>query len=142
MSNLTIHTISCILFRIKLINTIKISGEELLPARKPLQKCPSYTCQVTGRCLPKKRRCNRIIDCLFGDDEIGCEAGKFNEIFKYIVGSPRSTNESFRGSNVPLTDKPKNASRFMCEKYGLFFLIFNLISASLLLQFRNILLQF
>lgn len=120
--NILVH--KCIVYKMNYylkqldIRTFHISGQELLPARKPLQKCPSYTCQVTGRCLPKKRRCNRIIDCLFGDDEIGCEADKFNEMFKYVVGSPRSANESFR-SNVSRIVKPKRASRFMCKKYGM-----------------------
>lgn len=35
-------------------------------------KCPGYTCKFSGKCLPKKRHCDKIADCLFGDDEIDC----------------------------------------------------------------------
>ncbi|XP_015840900.2 serine protease nudel isoform X2 [Tribolium castaneum] len=40
--------------------------------REPLQKCPGYVCQGTKKCLAKKRRCDKIVDCLFGDDEKNC----------------------------------------------------------------------
>lgn len=33
--------------------------------------CPTFSCD-DGRCLPIEQRCNRIIDCLNGEDEIEC----------------------------------------------------------------------
>ncbi|CAG9768789.1 unnamed protein product [Ceutorhynchus assimilis] len=68
--------------------------EDKVTTRNPLQKCPGYTCKGTRRCVPKKRRCDRIIDCLLGDDEMDCE-NKFREIFKHSKKSllpPIDTN--------------------------------------------------
>ncbi|XP_050314340.1 serine protease nudel isoform X2 [Anthonomus grandis grandis] len=56
--------------------------DDKLTFRIPLQKCPGYTCRGTKQCVPKKRRCDRIIDCLFGDDELNCQ-NRFKEFFKH-----------------------------------------------------------
>lgn len=75
--------------------------------------------------MPKKSRCDKITDCLFGDDELGCEEDTFNEIFKYIMHSSQTQNESTEIS-VPHpvdnthAEKPSTASRFMCKKYVYF----------------------
>lgn len=50
--------------------------------RFPLQKCPGYVCNTTGKCLPKKHHCDRIIDCLLGDDEMNCKYG-VHDIFTH-----------------------------------------------------------
>ncbi|XP_060524589.1 serine protease nudel-like [Cylas formicarius] len=50
--------------------------------RVPLHKCPGFTCKGTRRCMPKKRKCDRIIDCLFGDDELNCDHS-FHTLFKH-----------------------------------------------------------
>lgn len=50
--------------------------------RFPLQKCPGYVCNKTGKCLPKKHHCDRIIDCLLGDDEVNCKYG-VHDIFTH-----------------------------------------------------------
>lgn len=39
-------------------------------------------CKVTGKCLPKKHFCDRIVDCLFGDDEMNCRYG-IHDIFNH-----------------------------------------------------------
>lgn len=39
--------------------------------KRPLANCPTFSCD-DGKCLPIERRCNRIIDCLNGEDEIEC----------------------------------------------------------------------
>ncbi|XP_004525699.1 serine protease nudel isoform X2 [Ceratitis capitata] len=61
---------------------------------QPRLTCPGYTCVWGGnRCIPMKRRCDRIVDCLGGEDEVGC-------IYNFIpdlVGSSKnisSTTES------------------------------------------------
>lgn len=41
-------------------------------------QCPGYVCIWGGkRCIPGSRRCDRTVDCLGGEDEIGC-------IYNYI----------------------------------------------------------
>nr|XP_023023966.1 serine protease nudel [Leptinotarsa decemlineata] len=56
----------------------------------PLQHCPGYTCKFTNRCLPKKRHCDKIVDCLFGDDETNCKH-TFQNIFKHARGKTHHT---------------------------------------------------
>ncbi|XP_011256317.2 serine protease nudel isoform X3 [Camponotus floridanus] len=49
---------------------------------RPLANCPTFSCD-DGKCLPIERRCNRIIDCLNGEDEIECylsEVSNMNNI--------------------------------------------------------------
>nr|XP_012227219.1 PREDICTED: serine protease nudel [Linepithema humile] len=44
-----------------------------LQGNKPLSSCPGFSCQ-TGKCLPREKRCDRVIDCLDGEDELLCGA--------------------------------------------------------------------
>lgn len=40
---------------------------------------------MTNKCVPKRRRCDKIVDCLAGDDELNCREMLFNTIFKQAV---------------------------------------------------------
>ncbi|XP_075160655.1 serine protease nudel isoform X2 [Haematobia irritans] len=64
---------------------------EFLPKVQPQKMCPGYLCVWGGkRCIPQRNRCDRIVDCLGGEDEVGC-------IYNFIAsgGSAReSTTES------------------------------------------------
>lgn len=41
--------------------------------RTPLEKCPGFSCEGgLGKCLPIEARCNGIVDCLDGEDEVNC----------------------------------------------------------------------
>ncbi|KAG7308173.1 hypothetical protein JYU34_006836 [Plutella xylostella] len=44
-----------------------------LPGIQPKQECPGFKC-ISGiaKCLPKNRMCDKIIDCLDGEDEMNC----------------------------------------------------------------------
>lgn len=55
-------------------------------SRMPLQKCPGYICKGTNKCIPKKRHCDKVVDCLMGDDEIRC-GNTFHNIFKFSGNS-------------------------------------------------------
>lgn len=59
-----------------------ILGDDKFVARAPLQSCPGFICKGTNQCLPKKRRCDKIVDCLFADDEMDCQDDIIHEIFK------------------------------------------------------------
>jgi hypothetical protein len=62
-----------------------------------LQKCPGFICTGTKRCLPKKRRCDKIVDCLFGDDEVNCwQSRQQSTLFRSeVVGSSRRIYNDF-----------------------------------------------
>ncbi|XP_050451697.1 serine protease nudel-like isoform X3 [Cataglyphis hispanica] len=47
--------------------------------KRPLANCPTFSCD-DGRCLPIEQRCNRIINCLNGEDEIQCYP--FEDLFE------------------------------------------------------------
>lgn len=55
--------------------------------RKPLTKCPGYICSVTEKCITKKRRCDKFVDCLLGDDEANCD-DFMNSVFKHSNRNP------------------------------------------------------
>ncbi|KAG5899669.1 hypothetical protein JTB14_015159 [Gonioctena quinquepunctata] len=57
-------------------------GDVKFLQRIPLQSCPGFICKFTNKCLPKKHHCDRIVDCLFGDDEVNCRH-TFKNIFKH-----------------------------------------------------------
>lgn len=49
------------------------SRNEFLPHKQPLQLCPGYVCVWGGkRCISQRSRCDRIVNCLGGEDEVGC----------------------------------------------------------------------
>ncbi|XP_067643607.1 serine protease nudel isoform X1 [Eurosta solidaginis] len=51
---------------------------------KPRILCPGYTCVWGGkRCIAMKKRCDRVVDCLGGEDEVGC----FYNFIPDMVGS-------------------------------------------------------
>lgn len=46
---------------------------ELLPPLQPQRMCPGYICIWGGkRCIAQRKRCDRVVNCLGGEDEVGC----------------------------------------------------------------------
>ncbi|XP_029664997.1 serine protease nudel-like [Formica exsecta] len=62
--------------------------------KRPLANCPTFSCD-DGRCLPIEQHCNRIIDCLNGEDEIQCYP--FEDPFE--VSPPNMNNGMYRQSD-------------------------------------------
>ncbi|XP_038220089.1 serine protease nudel [Zerene cesonia] len=57
-----------------------------LPMIQPKQECPGFRCESgISRCLPKKRMCDKIIDCLDGEDEINCEEKTLKKMEQNIL---------------------------------------------------------
>lgn len=71
-----------------------------LPHLQPHKMCPGYVCVWGGkRCIPQRKRCDRVVDCLGGEDEVGC-------IYNFIpdIGAAReNTTESDYHPDVIVT---------------------------------------
>ncbi|XP_070070501.1 serine protease nudel [Drosophila takahashii] len=67
----------------------------LLPTRQPLQFCPGFICVWGGkRCIAKRQRCDRNVDCLGGEDEVGCEYNFIPDMVGSVRQNVSSTTES------------------------------------------------
>lgn len=113
-------------------NNNKMQSISIIPASEnllhqtPLQKCPGYVCQTTLRCLPKKRRCDKIVDCLEGDDEMNCENRRIDALFTNLVGLRMHKNpEGFEAKQEIVGDEKINKTNeyvynsttvFKCKK--------------------------
>ncbi|XP_055842461.1 serine protease nudel [Episyrphus balteatus] len=74
---------------------------EFLPKVQPKQLCPGYVCIWGGkRCLHQSKRCDRLVDCLGGEDEVGC-------IYNYIpdVGAGVGTGRNASTTLVDVMDE-------------------------------------
>lgn len=78
--------------------------------RSPLEKCPGFSCEGgLGRCLPIESRCNLIVDCLDGEDEVNCR-GRY-EYFLYRQDNntdPKSEIEHVTPVTIKVTTLPEN----------------------------------
>ncbi|XP_059216727.1 serine protease nudel [Stomoxys calcitrans] len=64
---------------------------EFLPQVHPQKVCPGYVCVWGGkRCISQRKRCDRIVDCLGGEDEVGC----FYNFIPQAGSARESTTES------------------------------------------------
>lgn len=80
-----------------------------LHENKPLDSCPGFSCQSNlKKCLPTKNRCNRIVDCLDGEDEIGCEILKTNERYR----ESDSNNTSVKVDEVASDSTEQNSKSY------------------------------
>lgn len=79
--------------------------------------CPGYTCAWNNRCISYLDRCNQIVDCLAGDDELECP---FEADFvsaaqpKTRKGRQDTTPEAIEPEEI----EPDNASESSIESSG------------------------
>ncbi|KAH8418283.1 hypothetical protein KR222_011544, partial [Zaprionus bogoriensis] len=72
----------------------------LLPAKQPLQLCPGFVCVWGGkRCISQRQRCDRNVDCLGGEDEVGCA---YNFIPDMVGGSRHNMSSTTERDYYPL----------------------------------------
>ncbi|CAH1999694.1 unnamed protein product [Acanthoscelides obtectus] len=91
--------------------------DDMLVPRIPLQKCPGYVCEGTKRCLPIKHYCDKIVDCLFGDDEVNCRSKshhKFHRSNDFLVSTRKNefSNVTQIGGNktqMKLEGRPRSS---------------------------------
>lgn len=77
--------------------------------RTALEKCPGFSCEGgLGKCLPIEARCNRIVDCLNGEDEVDCSHShlykEMENNFEPILPTP-SINDSMTSSEIIITGR-------------------------------------
>ncbi|XP_050664597.1 serine protease nudel [Leptidea sinapis] len=65
------------------------TSSKTLPTIQPKQDCPGFRCDSgISKCLPKKRMCDKIIDCLDGEDEANCDLRRSGDLFEDILQNP------------------------------------------------------
>lgn len=86
--------------------------EDNFPSRRPRQDCPGFSC-VWGvrRCLSRKKRCDKIVDCLGAEDEVHCT------IFQRNGGESESSSESSDESHEHLGKAHERTTKFSLEDY-------------------------
>ncbi|XP_053603895.1 serine protease nudel isoform X2 [Plodia interpunctella] len=79
-----------------------------LPKIKPKQVCPGFKCKSgLFKCLPDKRVCDKIIDCLDGEDERKCnDLRSFDNIFM-----SRANNDTIQTSRLGKQSKLENTKK-------------------------------
>ncbi|XP_060801901.1 serine protease nudel [Amyelois transitella] len=67
-----------------------------LPTIQPKQVCPGFKCKSgIFKCLPDKRVCDKIVDCLDGEDERNCsDVRSFDEMFLSRANNDKPLNVS------------------------------------------------
>lgn len=78
---------------------------EFLPKIQPHKLCPGYVCVWGGkRCIPQRKRCDRIVDCLGGEDEVGC-------IYNFIPDMGAMRDNTTESDYHPVVTTPVNEIR-------------------------------
>ncbi|XP_063377037.1 serine protease nudel isoform X1 [Cydia fagiglandana] len=83
-----------------------------LPKIQPKTECPGFKC-ITGifKCLPNKRVCDKIIDCLGGEDEADCASMRSADKSKEIKDDTVSNNESNDNHDVEIQRQSNNTAQ-------------------------------
>lgn len=82
------------------LDWIKQAIDNKIPGGSPQLQCPGHKCVWGGGlCIPLKRKCDGIVDCLGGEDEIDC-------LFEPILGNPvNSTIDDSENEIDPVINK-------------------------------------
>lgn len=86
---------------------IKQAIDNKIPGGSPQLLCPGHKCVWGGGlCIPLKRKCDGIVDCLGGEDEIDC-------LFEPILGNPiNGTIDESENEIDPVINKETDSAPF------------------------------
>lgn len=81
-----------------------------MPTIQPKQECPGFKCTSgISKCLPMKRMCDKIVDCLDGEDEINCSAMRTTSSLRDLFVST-SNDSSFERKGDLETKEAESSS--------------------------------
>ncbi|XP_050544964.1 serine protease nudel-like [Daktulosphaira vitifoliae] len=75
------------------------TDEANLPIEQPRMSCPGMICKSGKKCIPKKRQCDKYVDCMDADDEFNCDYIG-SEIQANFYNSRHSDHTSIRFKSV------------------------------------------
>ncbi|XP_017080584.2 serine protease nudel [Drosophila eugracilis] len=85
------------------LDWLEMAVSSRLPNRQPLQFCPGFICVWGGkRCIAKRQRCDRNVDCLGGEDEVGCT---YNFIPDMVGGVRQNISTTTESDYHPVKEK-------------------------------------
>lgn len=78
VADFLLGSMSCITLTIlKITKLLSLPDESRLPTKVPLRRCPGLECsRGQGRCVATSLLCDKTVDCLGAEDELGCPATK------------------------------------------------------------------
>uniref|UniRef100_A0A1A9V3W1 Lectizyme n=1 Tax=Glossina austeni TaxID=7395 RepID=A0A1A9V3W1_GLOAU len=103
------------------------------PLLQPKKICPGFVCiEDNRRCLPQRRRCDRYVDCLKADDELGCSynftpglgdlrSNNFTVSDYYFENEERSVISTTQNETIKLNEESlkENTSITPVDEYGI-----------------------
>lgn len=96
---------------------IFVSASKVLPKFQPIQECPGFKCETgISKCLPNKRKCDRIVDCLDGEDETQCEYTKTVSTLADSIFVDKSSLEELLEKKEVLTESTSITSSNINQK--------------------------
>jgi hypothetical protein len=99
------------------------SPKRELPFFKPRSECPGMSCVWGGqKCLPVAAKCDGVVDCLGGEDEVDCPLN-WLDLFRLESNRNSTREEDIDPNKVAeekgaknVTKKALNSDVFRCEK--------------------------
>lgn len=74
---------------------------QFLATLQPRLTCPGYICVWGGkRCIPKKQRCDRVVHCLGGEDEVGCTYNFIPDMVGSSLNETTTTESDYYPENM------------------------------------------
>ncbi|XP_037043608.1 serine protease nudel-like isoform X2 [Bradysia coprophila] len=92
-----------------------ISKQQTVLTQRPKQHCPGHRCVWGGGlCIAKSKRCNGVVDCLGGEDELQCGSRSFLDD---TLGM-NITDDGVQGDDPSIEDNPTSSDETVVDIDG------------------------